>query len=323
MGFYTLEGEPLVRYLERLNRLVGVVRCSGYYPSMEAFLGALHLWEPCLAPAVNRTLPVDDRSDLPAESAFTRLLNEQRLFHRESALGAASLRKLRSPYYALLDTLSFPRLFDLSVLLAGRTDGGRAVRFRAILDRFDLSEGVLARYTVDFTHRETLWTPSLLALDEGVSRVSELLRNALSTACQDEAEFATIILSRLPGVHIERLIRGRLGPLWHKGKPLPEAVARLLEGVDGALMLHLPLDGVFSDLPDDVNLDPFAGLYRGVLSTSSSEVMERLAARLGYRVLKERRVILSVPSNDAEVTAQLAKKCPSLIIMGPEQGANP
>ncbi|MBU1240728.1 hypothetical protein KKF84_05090 [Myxococcota bacterium] len=316
MGFYSLDGESLITYLERLGNLVAGVDCSRYYPSMSAFTGALHLWEPCLDPFVNRSLQLDEVSDLPAESAYTRLANELKLFQRERNGGICSLRKLRSPYYALLEQTPFPRLFSLDLHFRGFSQSPNSARFRAVLDRFDLSEGVLVRYTIDFVHEDSLWQPSLVRLGEGVSRVSRILRNALSTSCQDEAELAVIILSRLPGITVQQLIRGRLGPLWRQGKPMASPFLEILSEVEGTLLLHLPLDGIFTDLKDDCNLDPMANLYRNTLSEESSLTMEKMAQNLGYRVLKERRVALWSPKGVARCAHQLAKKSPHLIIMG-------
>ena len=300
MGFYNLQGAALITYLERLRALVTAARLCGYSPERERLLGALHLWEPLLAPRRNATLPIDEESELPAESAFTRLLNERKLYLRERNAGRCSLRKLNSPWYGLLEHLPFPERFSLRLHLRSLDASRRRARFRAILDRFDLSEGVLARYVINFTSVDSLWEPSLVLHEKTIKRVTEPFRNLISSACQDEAELAFITLSAAPGLTIESLVRGRIGPLFREGKPMPPPVAEIMKSEPGALVLNLPLDGVFTDLARDMNLDPFANLYRSTLSEETARQLEAVAQRFSMRVLKERRVVAWTPRSNKD-----------------------
>ncbi len=306
MGYSSLTGAPLERYLKMLRELVAPVALSRFYPDLGAFTHALQLWDPLLEPKLNATLDIDEGSGLPFESAYTRLTNERELYQREFAQGRCSARKLSSPFFRELIQGPLPQKHYLTLEQATSPEGAsHPVRFRAVLDRYDLSKGLLARYTVDFTSPEAVGSARMATWEEWDRTPTAPLAAALSLACQDEAELALLSLSTLKSIRVLRLVRGRIGPLYRRGAA-PHFLEPLFERLSGATLLNFPLDGVSTTRRQDLNLDPFSGLFRHTLSAKSKQALDQLAAQLKYRVIKERR--LSLWGEDAEKLALELKK---------------
>lgn len=293
-----VEGEALTRYLSLLDALIEAARLNHFYPDsrrVRNVYGALH--PTVLHPA----LRLDARSGLPAEAEVSRVFTDAHLAARGDAVNvaqgghdsAAARRVLaRHAYHEHLRQHPPGEPTHLSLKLRRFDEETRMAWFTVVFDRFDLAEAVFTRYTIQLAQVCDSWKR------QQVERVGDDLsytrnfRNAISRFTSHEAEFAFLLLSDLPGVEVLDVVRGRIGPLYHRGVEMPPDFAAIVGAHDA--VLHVPLDRAGVEVARDGCGDPLAQLYRDFLrSQVGDENAAPVAARaqqLGYHVWKERKL---------------------------------
>jgi hypothetical protein len=168
----------------------------------------------------------------------------------------------------------------------------KTASFYSIFERYDPGEGVFTRYTITLMHQDSRWNRSQIELAGDDLRATEGFRNVISRYHSDEAEFAFILLADVPGIQVEEVVRGRIGPLWFKeADVMPDEIRQLLEQHPGNMILNFPLERVVinSKAKEDLQADPFARMYRATLEGDARKYAEARAESLGYRVFKERK----------------------------------
>lgn len=281
-GTRALAGADLELYCATASALILNGRLSRSYPDPEkcaAFLAAL---APSVRGALAAPVAVDLSSGLPSIREVVSVEADFRL-----APGWAKLAsKPKADYYRRLLEKPLGALTSLEARLR-RIDSARGVAaFEVVYDRYDPAETVFVRHTIQLEQQDSVWGDPFLIRQGDYSRQTNAFRDKMERFTQDDSELAFLLLGKVPGLRVEEVVRGRIGPLWSPWTPAPEDFRGAPEP---AFVLHLPLDRASLELPEDRNDDPFSTIYRSFLSEDSRALVEEEARRLGYRVHKDRK----------------------------------
>ncbi|HIB66377.1 MAG TPA: hypothetical protein EYO33_15010 [Phycisphaerales bacterium] len=320
-----LKGQQAETYCKLLEGLIRGGKPNNTFPSGRGLANLIYL----LRPSTNRGL-VDEvrvnlRNGLPDEPDIGRVIADKDICHKvlrshdiasvRSRQDDASRRLVnRLDYYLDVEKRELPERYRLDLKLKRVNEKEQSADFIAVFERFDPGEGVFTMYQIHLRHQSDRWSKPKVELQGDDLKYTEEFRNVISRYSSDEAEFAFILLSDVPGITVQEISRGRIGPLWMKGVPCPPQVAELLEKNPGNVILNFPYEKVFVpevEGKEDANRDPFGRLYRQSLGAENKELADARAAKLGYVVHKDRKFSCSKPIlNDLKkLCADLGKPC--------------
>lgn len=292
----SLAGPELELYCSTAAALIEGGRLSRSYPDpvrCGAFLRAL---APSARGAHAAPVEVDLRSGLPSLKEIVGVQADAKLadaFLREAAARPANrpltpAAQAKAAYYAKLRELPLGgAVWTLEAKLRRVDEKAGTAAFEVVYDRYDPAEHVFVRHTILLEQRDELWGESFLHRRGDYSAQTDAFREKMERYTQDDSELAFLLLGRVPGLRVEEVVRGRVGPLWSPWAPAPEE----FRGSDPAFILHLPLDRASLTLAGDRSDDPFSTIYRRFLSEDSRALVEEEAHRLGYRVHKDRKFV--------------------------------
>jgi hypothetical protein len=300
-----LEGESADSYLAVLRRLIQMARTNQYFPSPKGQDNLYRLMSPSSNFGLDNKIRLNDLNGMPSEPDIGRVLADKDAARRFLAMNdnadilsrtdPAALRlHKRISYYRDVEKSELPKRVNLEMKLRSLDHNAKIAQFYSIFERYDPGEGIFTRYTIQVSHQHTRWNqPQIELAGDDLSATTDF-RNVISRYHSDEAEFAFILLSEVPSIKVEEVVRGRVGPLWFHQSNAPEEIRQLLAKHPSDFILNLPLErvGILSkDQADkaDLNNDPFGRLYRSSLTGSAREIADEKAASLGYRVYKERK----------------------------------
>jgi hypothetical protein len=307
-GRIHLEGEQADAYLEILRRLIRAGLLSKNYPDPGSLDRLYRLMAPSGNLGLDPEIDLNPRNGMPSEPDIGRVLADKEAVKRFlqsndrpdvlSRSDEASLRlQKRIHYYREVDKSVLPRRVNLTLQTIRVDQSSRTARFNAIFERYDPVEGVFTRYTIQLSHRHNRWNRPQIELNGDDLLATDSFRNVISRYSSDEAEFAYILLSDLPGIEVHEVVRARVGPLWFPESAMPVELVKLFADHPGNFILSFPLERVSEReeqagkeaVKPDLNLDPFSLLYRIALGPELRGQADRRAAELNYRVLKERK----------------------------------
>jgi hypothetical protein len=297
-GTVRLGGAQADAYLAVLRGLLQVARPGAHYPDPRRLDGHLALLGPEGSRGVHGGVDVDPASGLPSLRQLLAVRAE-----RDVAAGYLT----QHPRAASARAQYYRRLAASDVLAASSVDVRLRRRERSLValevvhERVDAASGLPLRYTLHLTQRGGRHA----VVDGELARPTRRFTSLLERHAGADAELTLLLVSELPGVTVEEVVRGQIGPLSLTGLAVPELLRPVLEGVPGAVVLHLALDRAGTGVAEDRCRDPFTRLYRDSLSHEARELVERRRAALGYRVAKERRLVCT-PSAEAPLRAALA-----------------
>jgi len=325
-----LKGEQAETYCKLVEGLIAGGKPNDSFPSGRGLQNLVYL----LRPSTNRGLADEVRvnlnNGLPAEPEVGRIIADKDICdkflrsHNVASVRArqddASKRLIkRLDYYLDVQKRELPERYRLDLKLKRIDESRNIADFIAVFERFDPGEGVFTRYNIHLRHQSDRWSKPKVELQGDDLRYTEEFRNVISRYSSDEAEFAFLLLSNVPGITVQEITRGRIGPLWMQGVPCPPKIEELLEAKPGNVILNFPFEKVVVpevEGREDSNRDPFGRLYREHLSTENKEFTDARAQKLGYVVHKERKFSCSKP-----ILSDLRKLCsdlgkPSIIYPG-------
>lgn len=304
-----LVGERAEAYCKLLEGLIRGGRPSNSYPSGRGVGNLVYLLRPSTNRGLSNELKVNLHNGLPSEPDIGRVIADkdicQKLLRshdvaavRERVDEASKRLVNRLEYYHDVEKRRLPERFRLDLKLKRIDEKQQIADFIAVFERFDPGEGVFTRYNIHLQHQSDRWSKPKVELMGDDLRYTEEFRNVISRYSSDEAEFAFILLSDIPGIKVQEVSRGRIGPLWMKGILAPEPIKELLDKHPGNAILNFPFEKVF--LPEvegrtDENRDPFARLYRQSLDEENQILADARAKKLGYVVHKERKFACTKP----------------------------
>ena len=298
-----LSGSQAQTYLTILQKLVRRGKLNKLYPSGRGLENLFYL----MTPDANRGLidkcQLNLKTGLPTEPETGRVIADKEIAQKflqkhdveaiQTRQDEASQRLLKKvEYYREASEREIPPRFSLELKLQRVFEEENQADFIALFQRFDPGEGVFTRYTIQLSHQHSRWSTPKVELKGDDLRATDSFRGVISRYSSDEAEFAFILLSRVEGITVKSVERGRAGPLWMEGVRAPKEITDLLHAHPGNFIMNFPLERVaISDKEDkiDSNRDPFGRFYRASLDPESKAIADARAEELGYVVHKERK----------------------------------
>ena len=298
-----LSGARADAYLEVLRHLIAVARPGTHYIDVGRLDTHLSFLGPAGSRGTTAELKLDPATGLPTTREMLRVIADH-----EIALDYTSGRRsAKRDYYEALKEQEVLQAASVEVRLRMKERG--LARIEVIHDRLDAASGLLLRYTahVDVKGRHVKVT------DDELPEPTRKFMNLMERHAGADSELAFLLLSEIPGVTVEEVIRGQIGPLHLSGIEAPELIQPVLDDVPGAFVLHLAVERTGSNVSADRCRDPFASIYRDTLSPEAREVVEQKRESLGYRTSKERRLICT-PSAEMPLKVELSKRGVKLVV---------
>lgn len=316
-----LEGDKAETYCKLVESLIRGGKPNDSFPSGRGLANLIYLLRPSTNRGLSEQVRVNLKNGLPDEPDIGRIIADKDICQKvlrshdlasvRSRTDEASLRLVRRlDYYLEVDKRELPERYRLELKLKRMDEKAQTADFIAVFGRFDPGEGIFTHYNIHLRHQSDRWAKPKVELQGDDLRYTEEFRNVISRYSSDEAEFAFILLSDVPGITVQEISRGRIGPLWMNGIPAPEPILELLAKYPGNAILNFPYEKVF--VPDvegkeDANRDPFARLYRQSLNAENKQLADARAEKLGYVVHKDRKFACTKP-----ILAPLRELCQKL-----------
>ncbi len=303
-----LEGDAVGRYVTEVGRVLRAARLNRHYPDARRLASHVE----CLGPAVHgglyERLEVDPRSGLPSYKEWTRVRTDREVapaalekldplsvLERKAAADPGSIRGkqlLKHHYYTALLNRPLAPLSAMDVALRRVDPAAQTAWFHVVLDKLDAS-GLFVRFSIDLAQQASVWNRQLVRLDESDETAShtEELRTLVYRFTALDAEFTWAKIATQPGLTVERVVKGTVGPLFLAAEQTPPALAPLL--AEGALLATFALDMAANDVAEDRDNDPLDDLLTDALSEEGREGYERVKQEQGFRVVKDRKFVVS------------------------------
>lgn len=163
---------------------------------------------------------------------------------------------------------------------------------RVIVDTVDAT-GLLVRFTVEMAETaQSVDSQKLLVRNGEDLFVSPDLRGRLAVLSSANAESAFLELSACPGVNVQRVVKGTIGPFCLAELPLVLPFGPLLTDPRGAFA-SFALDIASRDIVRDGNNDPLSHRLLDPLPLDSDPLAEgeRSRLRLGYHIYRDRKFV--------------------------------
>lgn len=236
-------------------------------------LSGLPVFKDILAVKINRDLAPDFIAAEEERVAAGRVLD---------ARAAAKLDYLRR--LAAADLKPLNRL-EVKLRRVDRQSGGAF--FEVVYDAYAVSPAGFTRYCLLLEQKGSAWKSAFLERSGDYSEPTAEFRLKLEKYAQDESELLFLILGGIRDVRVEEISRARIGPFWNSRTGFPPGWQG--ETAGDSAVLHFPLDRASIELKNDLNNDPFEGMYREFLSGETRDLIEERVKSLGYRVHKDRK----------------------------------
>ena len=180
-------------------------------------------------------------------------------------------------------------------------------RYRWTRDRVDPVFHCLNRHTCTFTlDLDAPQDPFAIAWDEA-EPVPESVLEHLDNALLQDAELGFLQCLAETGFHVERITRGRLGPLWSSWNA-PDAWADLFEEDPGLLVFHLPLEMTLRQPGPSLEDDPISPRHEE--DSTLHKTLLRLRRQHGYRVIRQRS---GWTTADSRLILELHRRLPGML----------
>lgn len=306
-----VSGEPLERWCEAAARLVQCARLNKFFPDPFGIADSIRMMAPSYRDGIYEGLVLDRTSGMPRIKDVVAVHADRvnaAEFLREAALrdgrSATPRYAAKLAYYKRIAAVELAPLHRLDVKLRRVYPDKKLASFEVTLDRFDAAENVWVRYTLLLEQTDTAWGGGLLERSGDYTNQTGAFRALMEKYAHDDSEITFLLLGKMPGIRLEEVVRGRVGPLW--SPPCPPPAGWFPKDARGCYVLHCPLDRASVGMEADQDQDPFSTLYKDFLSEDSRPIIEEAAQRLGYRVHKERKFACTAPALDA-LNARLAE----------------
>lgn len=320
-----LEGDAMQRYVDGLARAIARARLSDQYPPSKRLAAQVAAMGPKAHHGLYSELRVDRRSGLPSYREWTRVCADAELSPkilaelppeaelRERAqrvpqgnqpgsphegpheIWAKQLRKLH--YHRMLSTIDATPPSQMVVKLRRVEPEQRRAWFHVVLDKLDQS-GVFVRFSIELSQEASFWGRAMLELDDDAVRETQALRTIIYRLTSLDAELTFVRLADTEGLVIERVIKGTVGPVFTPGVAMPEALREQLPAPPGPgfLVATFGLDMAAGDVARDGDNDPVEDLLIEQLDPEGRAAYDGARERYGYRVYKDRKIVVGSPA---------------------------
>jgi hypothetical protein len=305
-----LAGDAVQGYVDVVSKAIARARLSEQYPPGRRLAAQIEAMGPRVHGGLYAELRVDRRSGLPGYREWARVTTDAELSARvlaelppEPELQARARREphgiwgkqwLKHRYHAHLCGIDATPPSHMTVKLRRVDPVERRAWFHVVLDKLDQT-GVFVRASIDLAQQSSFWKRPMLELDEDAARETEGLRAIVYRLTSLDAELTLVRLADTPGLQVERVIRGTVGPIFVPGVTMPEALAAELQGPPGPgfAIASFGLDMAAADLASDGDNDPLEDFVGERLPTDARAALLEARRRHGYRVYKDRKLVVA------------------------------
>ncbi len=315
-----LTGAAELAYVHALTAAIRAARLNTSYPPGAHLLAHLHGLSPAVHLGLYPGLALDARSGLPTYREWTRVRTDAALAARglaelpsraELEARAASRpgsihgkRLLKQRYYAALAAAPLPPLEAIDVALRRLDAKAASAEVLVTLDKLDAT-GALLRVRVELTERGGFWRRKLVAVQADLAAHTEELKAIVYQNAGIDAELLFAQLAARPGVTVAQVSRGTIGPIFCAGVRAPAALAELV--ASGGVVASFALDTAGVGVARDVDQDPLLDPMADALSAEARATYLEARARLGYKVVKERK--FATDSTRVEAVRAFCRAC--------------
>lgn len=297
---HSLHGPPAIAYLDKLARGLRGARMSKNFADRGPLTRHLSMLAEGLRRGVYQNVFLDARTGLPNMASFTRVATDVEVA-REYGLGVGGDEK-RAYREALLAAPIEPiERADAALRRFDAARGASAVRLD--LTKLDAT-GNIIRVKVELTQQGKGGRKGVeLDVEDKTASARDDLHATIYRHAAFDAETLFLRLNELPGVEVERVERGVIGPAvvqLDDGRrfpaeldgPLAHAFANF-EVAKGAceLMLTLQSDFAARDLSEERSNDPLTPLLRDRIEPSERDRYERNRQAQVFKVFKDRKFV--------------------------------
>lgn len=299
-----LSGEHADGYVAILRALVDAAHLSSAFPDARRIDAHVALLGPSGSSGVHRQIHVDPRSGLPTVRQLLAVRAD-----RDVAPAATSAE--RQAYARALAAAALLETASLDVRLRRQTSEG--VQVEVVHDRIDAASGCLVRITALLTDA----AGRHLEVDHPQVRPRTSFLRQVERHAGGDAELALLLLASLPGIEVEDVQRGQVGPLHFRGVgSLPDAIEELVDRLPSAFVLHTTLERSGPGVAADRSRDPWGRLYRESLGEEARTAVEQRRRELRYASFRERRLV-TTPAAAPELRAMLKRRGVAIVVRSP------
>lgn len=308
-----LTGEEQTAYLRRMLATLRAARLNDQYCEARRLGAHMRAMDPDVHRGVYPTLQVNLESGLPTYREWTRVqtdvsiaadqmrqLGDRQELARRASSSAHEIHQQQLAKYDYYDAIADTPLAPLGAMDVAlrRVDASRQqAAFFINFDKLDVT-GVFVRFRIALTQRNQVWNSPAVRLDDDTASYTDEFKSLIYRFSTLDAEFTLTKLATLPGVEVQRISRGTVGPVYFggdrlTGQDVPEPFDQLLGDDPDAFVALFGLEQAASDIAESRNNDPVGGLFETELSRSMRPTYARARETLDYRVFKDRKFVVS------------------------------
>ncbi len=315
-------------YLDLLQRAVRAARLSKQFPDRRAYATTLRALSSQCHRGLYDSIFVDSRSGLPNMASMTRIVADQTVAHGalprmkdqavlESRRGEAEVFERlarKRPYYEELAAASVAPVDEHRVLLRRHEPEHSRASFRVELTKL-AANGCYLHVAIELSQTAGLWGERLVDLDARgeVAEGTEALRGMVYRFASFDAEALFLRLHELPGVAVERVARGVVGPVLYAlpggtqvAHPDDNAMQQAFVAwqqqagpTDAAVLASFAADVAAIDVREEKSNDPLSPLMSATIRSGERARYDAARERFAFRVYKDRKFAVSPDLVDA------------------------
>jgi len=300
-----LEGDQAEGPLDAMMGLLASARLNHQFSPSRALIAGLEALHPRPHRNLYPGVEVDAEVGLPTFKSWTRARNDLMLapellaqlgerkrledLARNSPRSIHGKQLLKHFFYSELAEAPCPPLSEMTIALRRLDPEQRTASVQIILDKFD-ARGLFVRFTIELSQTDSIWSRPLVRLNEDLANYTEPLRASVYRLASFDAEMVFINLASNPGIVVERVVKGTVGPLLIGELAPDNALTQLLHDDTGRLGMFA-LDMAACDIAADSANDPVEPLLSERLSDRAQEDYHAARKTYGYRVFKDRKFV--------------------------------
>lgn len=308
-------------YLDLLSKAVRAARLSKQFPDRRAYARTLQALSGAEHRGLYDSIFVDSRSGLPnmasmtrvnadrtvALDALPRMKSQAQLEARRADAEVFERLARKRPYYEGLTRVEVAPVDEHRVLLRRHEPEHSRASFRVELTKL-AADGCYLHVAIELTQTAGLWSDKLVQLDTRgeVAEGTEALRGMVYRFASYDAEALFLRLHELPGVEVERVQRGVIGPVVYAlgdgtavAEPHRNAMTQAFSAWrehaagEAGIVASFASDVAAIDVRDEKSNDPLSPLMSTTIVDKERPRYAATRERFKFRVYKDRKFAAS------------------------------
>ena len=305
---HSLEGDKVQPFINRLLAILRAARLNNQYPDARRLSAHARAMGPDVHGGEYDELQVNLDSGLPTYREWTRVQTDVSIAadqlktlgdRRELARRAASSdhdihrRQLaKYDYYDAITNLPLAPLGAMDVTLRRIVPAENTAHFRITFDKLDAS-GIFIRNDILLSQRDQAWNTRIVEIDDENSSHTDEFQSLIYRFSSMDAEFTFAKLAGLPGVTVQGVSRGTVGPIYYGGGEAPAPFDQLVGDDPDRFVGVFAIDRAADDVRENRNNDPIGHLFTDELSQKMRPTYGAAREKFGYRVYRDRKFVVS------------------------------